>query len=178
MPLGIGLTWSRLPEAAALLGRSPNLTGRLELWSAAVSLAWSRPWLGYGYGAFWSSEPGRLVAATVGWVPLHAHNGYLDVWLSLGFPGLALVAALFLLSACRAFQRARRERGAALGWWAVVGLLVVANASEAYLVGHRLPFVLLVAAVARPVVPAPRGERDAQGTDEMRHKVRPERSLA
>jgi len=56
-----------------------------------------KPLLGYGFGGFWTDAMRSLTSS-------HAHNGYLDVVLNLGFFGL-LLFSIFLLSCSRKAQR-------------------------------------------------------------------------
>jgi O-antigen ligase len=74
------------------LGRSADLSGRVELWHWVVLMALERPMLGYGFSGFWkgASEKSALVENHIGWSPVYAHNGYLEILLSLGIVGLLL----------------------------------------------------------------------------------------
>ena len=67
-----------------------TLTGRTPLWATLWEFVWQKPWLGYGYGSFFSgsSREGNLVWQVHTWVPVHAHNGYIHLWLHLGILGL------------------------------------------------------------------------------------------
>jgi exopolysaccharide production protein ExoQ len=74
-------------------------------------MALERPLLGYGYGAFWLGERGpsaRVWAVT--WDAVHAHNGYLDLWLQIGVIGALLGISLVLVILIRT---ARQMRGPA-----------------------------------------------------------------
>ena len=53
--------------------------------------------LGYGYMAFWQPSSGRLNSVFLEnrWAVTGAHNGFLEVWLSFGAIGLALVLFTF-----------------------------------------------------------------------------------
>jgi exopolysaccharide production protein ExoQ len=84
-----------------LLGRNSSLTGRVPLWHFLLYKGQDHPWFGYGYVAFWSTQ-NQTVWAQIGWTPLKAHNGYLDLWLELGFVGLGL----FLLNTALVLGRA------------------------------------------------------------------------
>lgn len=68
-----------------------TLTGRTPLWATLWEFIEQKPWLGYGYGSFFSSlsREGNLVWKVHTWVPVHAHNGYIQMWLQLGIIGLA-----------------------------------------------------------------------------------------
>jgi O-antigen ligase len=86
-------------ELLELLGRDATLTDRTLIWELLIEFARERPWLGRGYGAFWFSDVSLLFAARWGALD-HAHNGYMDLWLELGYAGVAAFA-LLLLAASR-----------------------------------------------------------------------------
>src|SRR5215218_5490056 len=52
----------------AALGKNTTLTGRTVVWSAVLDMIRERPWLGYGYGAFWRGVegPSALVSLMTG----------------------------------------------------------------------------------------------------------------
>lgn len=81
----------------ALLGRDSSLTGRLPLWSVVLQEIATRPLLGFGYGAFWSTAEADRVRATIGWAAPNAHNGFLEILLAVGLMG----GALFLIGLLR-----------------------------------------------------------------------------
>jgi O-antigen ligase len=107
--LAIGLslyTWVTSNAEALLgsLGKDTTLTGRGDLWPLVLNVIWKRPWLGYGYGGFWygwDSEASALWYAAT-WTPPNSHNGFLDIWLQLGFVGLFLLAMIFTTSFIKA----------------------------------------------------------------------------
>ena len=86
-----------------LLGRSDDLTGRLDIWSAVIGLAQERPWFGWGWVSYWAPwvEPFDDLAVINGVTYLQAHNAWLDVWLQLGVLGLLLVGVLALTTVTR-----------------------------------------------------------------------------
>jgi O-antigen ligase len=83
----------------SLVGRDCTITGRTEIWVLVSSAAMERPWIGYGFGAFWVSELGDAIRAKLGWAePItEAHSAWLDTWLSIGAVGVGL--AILTLSA-------------------------------------------------------------------------------
>lgn len=87
-----------------VLGRDMTLTGRTDIWIALIDYIQQRPLLGYGYGAFWAdgSGPGDWVRETLQWDAPTAHNGWIEVTLALGFLGLVLLVADFVLTVARA----------------------------------------------------------------------------
>lgn len=74
-----------------LIGKDPTLTGRTDIWSALTDVIAARPWLGYGYGAFWApdSDVANWVRVSLQWAAPTAHNGWLDAMLSVGLIGAA-----------------------------------------------------------------------------------------
>jgi O-antigen ligase len=69
---------------------------RLEIWSFVGAHIARRPMLGWGLDAS-RAIPGGSAPTPEGapWLPLHPHNGALQIWLELGAPG-ALLFALFV----------------------------------------------------------------------------------
>jgi len=127
-------------------GRDLSFSGRTAVWSVVVTKIEARPLLGYGYSAFWSSE-GYSVDQFLNWKPGQAHNGFLEISLSLGIVGLVLV----LLVATAALVQARHLRktdGDSTGVWlaAVTVLLLLHNVAESdFLLPHITWFVFLLA---------------------------------
>lgn len=80
----------------ALLGRSEDATGRLDIWRAVWSLAEQRPVAGWGWVSYWVpwAAPFDTLAERKGVLYLQAHDAWLDVWFQLGAIGLALFVAL------------------------------------------------------------------------------------
>ncbi|MGC2401608.1 MAG: O-antigen ligase family protein, partial [Acidobacteriaceae bacterium] len=76
-----------------LLGKEPTLTGRTEIWRAAIESIGKRPLLGYGYQAFWLGLEGESyhVIMAVSWLLAQAQNGFVDIALEMGGAGLGIV---------------------------------------------------------------------------------------
>ena len=96
-------------SAAEALGRNPNLTGRTDIWNAVIPLAPS-PLLGAGFESFWLSPRvhERLAQAIPGLILNEAHDGYIEVYLELGWVGLGLIALILLDGYRRAVKAFRR----------------------------------------------------------------------
>lgn len=71
-----------------------TLSGRTVLWSSLWHFIQQRPILGYGYGSFFSSlsRETNLLWQAHDWSPVHSHNGYIQLWISLGIVGLSVFA--------------------------------------------------------------------------------------
>lgn len=83
------------------LNKDTTLTGRTEIWAAAIRQGLAHnPLGGFGYGVLWDHrepfEPASWIAHDAGFVAGHAHNGWLEVWLGLGFVGLAIWTVAYL----------------------------------------------------------------------------------
>jgi O-antigen ligase len=94
------------------------LTGRGAIWPLLLEYASDHLWTGAGYGSFWQiGDASPIWTLTSGWVAsvaAHGHNGYLDLLVTIGLPGLVLaIAVLFVWPALRLLystniSRARR----------------------------------------------------------------------
>ncbi len=87
-----------------MLGKSPTLTGRTDIWTRVIPHIWQSPLFGWGYAAFWTTDnPAAIeISDALGWWVPQAHNGLLEILLSAGLFGaivyLYLLARLFRLS--------------------------------------------------------------------------------
>ena len=119
------------------VNKDPSLTGRTELWSLLIEIALRKPWLGYGYDIFWAGFNGSSAEVwyTVGWHPPNAHNGFLDVWLSLGLAGLVSFGINFLNILFKGFIWLRYFIKTPDGFWPLMFMvwLVLSNVSESSL---------------------------------------------
>jgi O-antigen ligase len=75
---------------AGVLGRDVTLTGRTDIWEAALKLP-VNPALGSGFGSAWLTPEGMALAEEMH-IP-HAHNGYLETYLHSGLIGVVLLLA-------------------------------------------------------------------------------------
>jgi exopolysaccharide production protein ExoQ len=123
-----------------LLGKDVTLTGRTEIWSAVLDSILKRPFLGYGYQAFWlglQGESYRVILA-VSWVLAQAQNGFLDVMLEMGVAGLTIVLLVFGFAfrdgvVCL-FQSRDQTQLRAVEWYlAIVVLTLFYNLDESFL---------------------------------------------
>jgi O-antigen ligase len=90
------------------LGRDPTLTGRTEIWHDVLELA-PNPYVGAGFESFWLGKRLDIIWSRHWWLPNEAHNGYLEVYINLGYCGLALLALLMGTAYRKALKHLRRE---------------------------------------------------------------------
>jgi O-antigen ligase len=92
-----------LAPVTALTSKDSSLTGRTEIWAILADHIRYHPYLGTGYGAYWTADPVSgtdayaFVARMGSFYPGSAHNGYLEVVNDLGWVGFAgLLAYMFV----------------------------------------------------------------------------------
>ena len=78
------------------VGRDATITGRTELWTDILSIAYKNPFFGVGYGSFWIGDLANNLWEKHTWKPGQGHNGYIDVFVELGFVGIVLLMALLV----------------------------------------------------------------------------------
>jgi len=146
-------------QATAALGKDSTLTGRTALWSLVLDAIAYRPWLGYGYNAFWLGRDGESAAiwAAAFWQPSEAHNGYLDLGLQLGVVGVILFLSGFAAAVWRAIGVIRRTSTAYALWpMAYLMLIVIANLAESMiLVRNNIFWILYVVTCVWLIRPHP-----------------------
>jgi O-antigen ligase len=86
-----------MPDAFAsivhALGRQTNLTGRTDLWHAILGVN-INPWIGTGFMSFWLGSRLQFLWGMFSFYPQEAHNGYLEIYINLGWIGLAFFGLL------------------------------------------------------------------------------------
>jgi len=113
--LVLGTVAALFEQILAAMGRDDTFSGRTSLWEGAIAVAKAHhPILGAGYRAFWTDAGADGVRDYIQhWarLPNHGHNGYLDVWLELGYAGVALFTVFVIVTVTRLVRRLLREPG-------------------------------------------------------------------
>ncbi len=153
--LGISLMLL-LPQTEALFnvfGKDTTLTGRDELWYYLWELIKERPFFGYGYEAFWKdSNNYSLLWQLIGWSAPHAHNGLLEVFLSIGFVGGLIYLSTFALTFLKSIRLIRIAQGYEYFFPALFLLHVIfTNATENNVLSSDGAWVLYVWACMIPI---------------------------
>jgi exopolysaccharide production protein ExoQ len=81
-------------------GRESTLTGRVPIWEYVLKLGNKDLIAGAGYESFWMANL-LIVRARFAFGPNTAHSGYVDIILSLGIIGLAILIILIFKSIAR-----------------------------------------------------------------------------
>jgi O-antigen ligase len=77
------------------LGRDSTLTGRTQLWKEVLEID-INPIIGTGYEGFWLGERLEFFSEKYWWRPNQAHNGYLEIYLNLGYIGCSIFLILLI----------------------------------------------------------------------------------
>ena len=137
----------------ALLGKDATLTGRTEIWSAAMRQIEQRPWTGYGYAAVWDNKSGwgpfAWITKDAGFQAHHAHNSWIEQWLGLGIIGLAAWGLFYLQTLTLAIIAVFRERGALLAFPFLVVYTLVSLTESIAVVYNDFRWALFVAFAAK-----------------------------
>lgn len=144
-----------------LLGKDATLTGRTTIWSGILRQMPGHEMTGFGFHAFWDSEdltgPAQRVASEAFFMPAHAHNGWLEVMLAIGYPGVIVFGLWFLqmwLSTVWALYSSR------VGWFLLPFMIAYTTSmltESITLNAHDPWWVMFVAVALRAVIgdPAP-----------------------
>ena len=144
MFLGIG---SSLVQG---LGRDATFTGRTAIWHYAPTMV-SNPLVGEGYESFWLGHRLEQMKILLNQGINQAHNGYIEIYLNLGYFGLLLLGFLLLTGYFRIAQAARSRTnlgGLRLAYF-IIG--VAYNFSEGgFKMMHPVWIILLISIAAIP----------------------------
>jgi exopolysaccharide production protein ExoQ len=135
------------------LGRNATLTGRTAIWKLALGVA-GNPVFGTGFDSFWLGDRLQRIWNIVWWHPNEAHDGYLELYLNLGWIGVALFAVFLVAGYRNAISAFRQDPG--IGRFRVALLVtgVVYNFTESAIrETNPIWFIFLLAAMAVPDTP-------------------------
>lgn len=146
-----GVLFMNVEQILALSGRDLTLRGRTVLWALLVPVVKSRLWMGHGYSSFWLGRdaPGGDVWLSTGWEAPHAHNGFVDLMLDLGFLGLLMFLVLFTRAFRRALSLVRKPSESVEIWpLAYLTFMLLYNLTESSILTRNSVFWVLFVSVA------------------------------
>jgi len=76
-------------------GRDATLSGRTELWESVLQMQ-QHPALGFGFESFWLGDRLKKLQDMYFFRPTQAHSGYIDMYLNLGWVGLAFFSGVIV----------------------------------------------------------------------------------
>jgi len=134
------------------MDRDPTLTGRTEVWKDVLAMT-GNPMVGTGFESFWLGARLESMWRRYWWHPNEAHNGYLEVYLTLGWIGEFLLAVVLVTgyrNAVKAYRFDPQTGRLKLAYFAVA---VAYNFTESAIrIMHPMWIFLLFASVAAPGV--------------------------
>ena len=113
-----------LVDISSVVGREENLTGRADVWKALIPVAMQRPIHGYGYSGFWTTATREAFD-----IPT-AHNGFLEIILSMGFVGLFLYSVFLVSNIRKAQQMMTQNFDWGVYWVCSLIMAVASNITE------------------------------------------------
>ena len=138
-----------------LVGKDVTLSGRTFIWQYVWDQIQLRPWFGYGLAAFWNGfdGPSGYVQLAMRISVIYAHNGFLDIWLSLGLVGLAIFIIGFLSTVTNSFALLRKTNTPE-GFWPLLFLtyILLSNLTEGTISNLNSSFWALYTAVSYSLV--------------------------
>ncbi len=142
-----------------LMGKDVTLTGRTQIWTILLEFLQERFWLGYGYQTFWEDPlgPAFYVREATQWNVPTAHNGWLEVALSIGVVGAAVCALGLLATLVLAFIRIPRGKDVYLCLPWLMLFLLFSISESSILERNSLTWVIFIALATKLMV----GAKDA-----------------
>jgi O-antigen ligase len=119
-------------EAVKVMGRDPDLTGRTEVWKMVIPMC-PNPIGGAGFETFWCGPRVARFYAMHGGIHMtnEAHNGYIEMYLNLGWIGVGLIALVLVQGYRRAVGAFCRDPALGALLVAFVVMTVAYNIGEA-----------------------------------------------
>ncbi|NJR47784.1 MAG: O-antigen ligase family protein [Hyellaceae cyanobacterium CSU_1_1] len=137
------------------LGKDSTLSGRTDIWQYVWDQIQLRPWLGYGLAAFWNGYegPSGYVQLAMRIAVIYAHNGFLDIWLSIGLIGLSVFLAGFLITSRQSLALLRKSNTPE-GFWPLLLLtyILLSNLTEGTITTMNSSFWAIYVAVSYSLV--------------------------
>ena len=134
-------------ELVQMVGKDLTFTGRTPLWEQCFHYIALKPWTGYGYAAFWKTEggPAEIIMETLQWDIPTAHNSWVEVALSMGYPAMALMIFTTFVAFTRSITLMTGRHGPTLAM--ILLQLVMVSMSESLLLEQNFHSTMLFAFV-------------------------------
>lgn len=122
------------------MGRDTTFSGRTDLWAQVYDMIIKHPILGYGYDAFWTPRnPQTLhIWNIIGWEAPHAHNGFLDLMLCVGFVGVGIfISGLLKTFYCGIATITTTHNTVVIRPLLFISLLLITNVTESAILANN-----------------------------------------
>lgn len=148
--IGSTLFFGMGSQIVETMGRNSTLTGRTELWTIILKMS-GNPLLGSGFESFWLGPRLEKIWNIYWWHPNEVHNGYIEVFLDLGWIGVALLGLILITGYNNVIQAYRRNPEEGRLRIALFFTAAAYNCTEsAVRIMHPIWICLLLAAMAVP----------------------------
>jgi exopolysaccharide production protein ExoQ len=134
------------------MGRDTTLTGRTQLWDQLGRMV-VNPVLGAGFESFWLGERIEKLWRMYWWHPRQAHNGYLEIFLNLGWIGVALIGVMITWGYRNISATFRSDPGAGRLKLAFFVVALIYNVTEAAFKTMNPVGIVFLLAIAVPAFP-------------------------
>ena len=129
--LGLLLIPNLVERSLSLAGKTTTLTGRDVIWRLTWQQWLTRPLLGFGFVSFWETQD-ALIRQELGWNPRQAHNGFMEMGVTLGWVGVLFLFGVLVSGGLLAIRAWRRQHRTAALWLTLSMLaMLVDNVTEA-----------------------------------------------
>jgi exopolysaccharide production protein ExoQ len=151
LPLFLGFVFQDAYSYAVQgLGRNITLTGRTELWADLFRMDLNQ-FVGTGFESFWLGERAEHFWNKYEFHPNQAHNGYIELYINLGWIGVILFAVIVVAgyrNVLHLYQRDPNAGSLRLAFFIVA--LIYSLTEAAFKVAHPLWIAFLLAVTAVP----------------------------
>jgi exopolysaccharide production protein ExoQ len=135
------------------LGRDSTLTGRTAIWYNALGMV-RNPLFGTGFESFWLGGRLERMKVLIDQGVNQAHNGYVEIYLNLGWVGVSLLAVILITRYSRITAAVRQMAPLANVRLAYFIVAVVYNFTEAgFKMMHPVWITFLLAVMVLPEAP-------------------------
>jgi O-antigen ligase len=138
----------------AVMGRDTTLTGRTALWAELLRMT-DDPVLGSGFESFWLGDRAAQLWQRHWWKPNQAHNGYLEIFLNLGWIGVLLLGVVIVRGYRNVVVELYRDPPVGRLKLAYLASAVLYNLTEAAFKGMHLVWIIFFLAVVQLPRPVP-----------------------
>jgi O-antigen ligase len=133
------------------LGRDTTLTGRTEIWEELFRMDFNRI-VGTGFESFWLGDRAEHMWDLYYFHPNQAHNGYIEMFINLGWVGVGFLVLLILTGYRKVVQGFRLNSESSTFMLALFAIALVYNVTEAsFKVMHPIWITFLLAISAGSV---------------------------
>ncbi|MEL6930615.1 MAG: O-antigen ligase [Cyanobacteria bacterium J06600_6] len=141
------------------LGRDSTLSGRTLIWGYVWDQIQLKFWLGYGMTAFWNGldGPSSYIQYAMRIGVIYAHNGFLDLWLSIGLVGLGIFLVSFFSTTAQSLTLLRKTNSPE-GFWPLLFMsyILLSNLTEGTISNLNSSFWAIYVAISYSLVIAKR----------------------